>query len=164
MADQKCELEQLMDAVVAELGVNAPPHGFGRKQLNKRKAPPYVCWIPADSEFTGADMAGGNPRKLWVESQLVEIHIWAADEVTLRAIRNNELVALQRHTSTSMTPRRSMPVAESQEWLSRGEAEVLTVTINWPILDELVETTTFDGWAYESDSTSGDGWIESGEP
>ena len=74
------------------------------------------------------------------------------------------MVALQRHASTSMTPRRSMPVAESQEWLSRGEATVLTITINWPIRDELVETTTLDGWVYESDSTSGDGWIEHGEP
>jgi hypothetical protein len=153
-----------MVAVVAELGVNAPPHGFGRKDLLKRKAPPYVCWIPADSEFAGADIAGGNPRKLWVESQLVEVHCWATDEEMLRAIRNNELVALQRLASTSMTPRRSMPVAEAQEWLARGAVAVLTISITWPIRDELVNTTTFDGWTYYSDSTPGDGWIEHGEP
>lgn len=161
----KSELEQLMDQVVVELGgASATPHGFGRKALNKRKTPPYVCWIEGESEFRGADIAGGNPRKLWVESQTVEIHCWAADDAALRSIRNNEIVALQPYTSTSMVPRRSMPVAESQEWLTRGSACILTITIDWPIFDELASTDTFTEWTYETDSTSGDGWIEQGEP
>jgi hypothetical protein len=162
MTMAKSNLEQLMDAVVVELGASSVTHLFGRKNLNERGAPPRIVWIAAESEF-GGGLPGGNPRKLWIEQQLVEIHVWGRDAAQVRDLWKNELVVLQRLASTSMRPRRITPGAESDHWLTNGDAVVLTVTIDVPVLDELVPTTSATGWTYETESTPGDGWIEAGE-
>jgi hypothetical protein len=157
----KCNIEELMDSVVQQIGPSAVPHLFGRKKLHERGAPPRVVWALAESDFAGGS-PGGNPRRLWTEQQLVEIHVWGRDAAQVRDLWRNDLVALQRLASTAAHPRRVTPGAESEHWLTNGEAVVLTVTIDVPVLDEIVPTSPMTGWTYESDSTWGYGWIGAG--
>ncbi|MCL2823531.1 MAG: hypothetical protein FWD57_06015 [Polyangiaceae bacterium] len=159
----KSVLEAIMDQVVERLGPGAVPHAFGAQERNERTVPPRVSWIAGNSSFLPG-VGGGNPRKLWVERQTVEIHVWGRDNAEVRTLWTNELAALARFASTSVRPQNVIQAATDEQWLVSGSAAVLTIELDVPVFDLVVPTAPVESWSHEggeSSSDGGGGWIES---
>ncbi|MCL2825349.1 MAG: hypothetical protein FWD57_15265 [Polyangiaceae bacterium] len=158
----KSNLESIMDEVVRQQGSEAVPHVFGLQQRNERNVPPRVAWLPTDTTLVGGT-GGGNPRKLWVEQQTVQIQCWGCDYAESHDLWTNELVALQRFASTSFRVQRLTYLPASEQVLTQGTIAVITVVIDSPVFDKLVPVASVERWVHEgSDSGgAGGGWIES---
>ena len=156
-------IETLMNSVVALLGASPPAHKYGGKHLFDTDDCPRVVWERLPSSFSDPPPhSQQNPRTLWNKGVQLAIHCWGVDEDTCDQMVDNEIVALDKLIHGAYRPTKLEQGAANEKWLARGHAQILTLTLNFKVLDQVVPTGKATTVEFES-SPHTDGWMESGE-
>ncbi len=136
-----CTLETLMNSAVGELGATPPPHAYGGKHLWDKTDCPRVVWerLPASFGDPPATITT-NPRQLWTKVVQIALHVWGSDEDACDQMVDNEIAAIDKFLHGSYRPTKLEHGAANEAWLSKGHAQILTIAIDFKVLDKVVPT------------------------
>lgn len=159
-------LETLMGQVVTALGTGAPSHAYGAKHLADHAAPPRVVWERLPASFAKPPTIASNPRLLWNKTIELRLHCWGVDEDACDQMVDNEIAAIDQLIHGAYRPTRLEEGAANSAWLAHGYAQVLTLSIDFKVLDKIVPVARTKAIEIDNTlptSTPGDGWLETGE-
>lgn len=161
-----CTLESLMFAVAAGLGPKSPTHKYGAKHLDDNSSPPRVVWERLPATFGKPTVITSNPRVLWIKSIELALHFWGTDEDACDQMVDSEIASLDKQIHGAYRLVRLEPGAANKDWLVRGHAQVLTLSIDFKVLDQIIPVVKLVSTEFDSPSTAApnDGWLDAGEP